>query len=85
MTVHEELLDLLRAKYEPKEDAAYEEQMDFLWISLAPERYLVEEEILSYAKAHPDATLRELNFYFDEIAPEGLPPGEDDAEEGDDY
>lgn len=53
---------------------SYEKMNDFLGIMEAAEQYEVESEMLKYAKEHPEATVRELNEYFDSIVPDGLPP-----------
>ena len=49
------------------------------------EQYEVEEEMTEYIKVHPDVTIDELDDYFEEIVPPGLPPcaseWEDDEDE----
>jgi len=37
----------------------------------------VEDEILAYAEDHPDAALEDLLYYFLEITPPRLAPGDD--------
>lgn len=61
-------------------ETAYETHEDYLFLLNAPRDYQVEPEMLEYAKAHPDATIKELSDYFDTVASEGLPPGDDGAD-----
>ncbi|MCD7755812.1 MAG: hypothetical protein LUJ09_05720 [Firmicutes bacterium] len=54
------------------------------WLLNAPEGYGVEEEMLKYAKENPEASLRELNELFDELAKDKDPPdfgGDDELED----
>ena len=49
----------------------------------APEQCHVEDEVLEYMKAHPDASLKDLVNFFDSLFPDGIPeefqaPEEDD-------
>lgn len=57
---------------EPVEN--YKKKMAFLWVLNAPEQYENEDEMMEYFLKHPDATIEELDRYFDEITPDGLPP-----------
>ncbi len=45
---------------------------NLLWLLNAPAGYQVEDEMLEYDKKHPDASMKELIEYFDEVAPDGL-------------
>ncbi len=57
---------------------------DSLFLINAPRDYENEDEMLEYAKAHPDATVKELLHYFDEITPDGDPPCAVDWDDDDD-
>ena len=63
-----------------------EAEIDYIWLVNGPEQYENEDEMLEYAKAHPDATLKELAEHWFEITPEGDPPcaseWDDDNDEG---
>ena len=65
--------------YEPASDVemSYEDENNLLWLLNAPAGYQVEDEMLEYAQKHPDASMKELIEYFDEVAPDGLTPGDD--------
>lgn len=56
---------------------------DYQLLINAPRDYENEDEMLEYAKAHPDASIKELLDYFDEITPDGDLPCASDWE--DDY
>lgn len=60
----------------PNGGAASSDKMlsDYLFLINAPRDYENEDEMLEYAKAHPDASIRELIDYFNEITPDGDPP-----------
>ncbi len=77
MTVHEEYTKIIEERYGQYKNGTYEESNDYLWMFDAPEQYLNEGEMLEYVKSHPEATLKEILNYFDEITPDGLPPGID--------
>ena len=55
---------------------------------LGPEQYEVEPAMIEYVKKHPDASIDELVAYFNDAAPDGLPPcaseWEDDEDDDDD-
>ena len=57
----------------------------FFFLLGAAEQYEVEKEMTEYIKVHPDVTIDELDDYFEEIVPPGLPPcaseWEDDEDE----
>lgn len=57
----------VRKHFEPIDDT-YEQEMLLLSLLNAPEEYAVEDEMLTYANAHPNATMNELFDYFREIA-----------------
>ena len=60
----------------------YKEFMDFMFVLTAPCAYEVEDEMLEYAKKHPDADMWGFYQYFTYLVPPGtLPP---DADEWDD-
>ena len=67
---------LVRERYEPDPhiEMSYEDENYLLWLLNAPEQYEVEDQMLTYAKAHEKADMKELMDYFDSIAPQGLPP-----------
>ena len=69
----------VREHYEPASDVemSYEDENNLLWLLNAPAGYRVEDEMLEYAQKHPDASMKELIEYFDEVAPDGLTPGDD--------
>ena len=69
----------VREHYEPASDVemSYEDEYNLLWLLNAPAGYQVEDEMLEYAQKHPDASMKELIEYFDEVAPDGLTPGDD--------
>lgn len=65
----------------------YKAFMDFDFILTFPYYYEVEEEMLEYAKKHPNADIAELYQHFTFLVPPGtLPPDADewDDEEDDD-
>ena len=76
-----EYVQLLRERYTPVGDAEYEEEADFLWMLNAPKQCCVQEEVLEYMKAHPDATVKELIDYFESMDPEIVDEDEDDEDE----
>lgn len=65
-------------------DGSYEDEQDFIGLLNAAEQYEVEPEMLAYAKEHPEATVRELNEYFDTVTPDGLPPCASEWEDDED-
>ena len=66
-------VQVLRERYTPADDAEYEEEADFLWMLNAPEQCEVQEEVLGYMEAHPEARLKELVQFFDSLFPDGIP------------
>lgn len=66
-------VQVLRERYTPAEDAEYEEEADFLWMLNAPEQCEVQEEVLGYMEAHPEASLKDLIAFFDSLFPDGIP------------
>lgn len=64
-------------KYKKEKWADYNEETDYLFMANAPRDYRVEDEMLEYMNSHPNATVAELYDYFDKIAPEGEPIGDD--------
>lgn len=70
--------------YSYDEEDGYARINEFEFMLGAPEQYENEDEMLDYAKAHPDATMRELVEYFDEITPDGLPPCASEWDDDDD-
>lgn len=64
-------VQVLRERYTPADDAEYEEEADFLWMLNAPEQCEVQEEVLGYMEAHPEARLKELVQFFDSLFPDG--------------
>ena len=66
-------VQVLRERYTPADDAEYEEEADFLWMLNAPEQCEVQEEVLDYMEAHPEASLKELVQFFDSLFPDGIP------------
>ena len=70
---------LFESRYK-KDNMDYAEEMDYLFMFLAPKQYGVEDEMLKYLKDNPEATVIELLDFFDEIAPEGLPDGDDGSD-----
>ena len=60
----------------------HEDIADYLYIINAPSQSGLEPEMLSFAKAHPNATVKELIEYFESMDPEIV--GEDDDEEEED-
>lgn len=65
-------------------EGSYEHEQEFLGVLNAAEQYEVEPEMLAYAKAHPNATVRELDDYFESIVPPGLPPCASEWEDDED-
>ena len=61
-----------------------EKYLKFLFLLAACEQYEVENEMLEYVNNHPDATIDDLDAYFDKIAPLGLPPCASEWEDDDD-
>lgn len=66
-------VQVLRERYAPADDAEYEEEADFLWMLNAPEQCEVQEEVLGYMEAHPEASLKDLITFFDSLFPDGIP------------
>ena len=58
----------------------YEDVADYLYIINAPGQSGLEPEMLEFAKAHPDATVKELIDYFESMDPEIVDEDEDDEE-----
>ena len=56
----------------------------FFFLLGAVEQYEVEEEMTEYIKVHPDVTIDELDDYFEEIVPPGLPPCSSEWEDDED-
>ena len=77
MTVHEEYERIIKQRYLAEKSKSYETRGYYDWVLMAPAQYLVEPSMLSYVKEHPNATLKEVFCYFDEIVPDGLAPGDD--------
>lgn len=65
---------LVMERYPLGDNTIYEEKGDYMWLIDGPLQYENELEILKYAKENPNATLRQLNEYWDHITPDGLPP-----------
>lgn len=80
MDVHEEYKALITKRYSRPAPDDYENYGRYIWVLQAPEQYKTEASMLSYAKSHPNATLRELFNYFNKITPDGLAPGDDGAD-----
>lgn len=80
MSTHNEYLELVKKRFAVLAQRSYEDEANYLWLLYAPAQYKVEASMLAYAKQHPDASSAELCNYFDTIAPEGLPPGDDGAD-----
>ncbi len=80
MTVHEKYIEIITERYGRYENGTYEEKGDYLWIINAPEQYQNEDEMLDFVEKNPNATLKEVNNYWDEITPDGLAPGDDGAD-----
>lgn len=80
MTTHEEYIALVEKRYGPLKKNSYEDYANYGWLKDAPGAYLVEEEMLEFMKTHPNATSRECCFYFHEVTPDGLAPGDDGAD-----
>lgn len=57
----------------------HEDVADYLYIINAPGQSGLEPEMLEFAKAHPDATVKELIDYFESMDPEIV--DEDDEDE----
>ena len=70
-----EYVSLIRERYEPEGDMEYEDEADLLLLLNGPEAYENEDQMLNFAKEHPDATMKDLIEYWDSITPDGLPPG----------
>lgn len=71
----------------PDNDAGenYKSFMDFIFILLAPFSYKVEDEMLEYAKKHPNADIAEMYQHFTFLVPPGtLPPDADEWDDDDD-
>lgn len=52
----------------------------YLCLINGPVQYQNDDQMMAYAKDHPHATLMELRFYWHEITPPGLAPGDDGAD-----
>lgn len=80
MNVHEEYTALITARYQKPERDNYEGCGYYDWVLLAPGQYKTEASMLRYAKANPDATIKDLFDYFNKITPDGLAPDDDGAD-----
>ncbi len=77
MTVHEEYTKKIEERYGQYKNGTYEESNDYLWVLEGPEDYQTEAVMLDYVKKHTSATLKDVFKYFNEVTPDGLPPGFD--------
>lgn len=57
-----------------------EETEELLYVLNAPEQYKFEDEMMTFAKENPNASLHEFAHYFDIACPDGLPPGDDGSD-----
>ena len=73
-------VQLMRERFDHGQEMTYAEEALFLWLLNAPDAYQNEEQMLKYAEEHPNATMDELNEYWESITPDGLPPGMDSDE-----
>lgn len=53
---------------------------ELLYVLNAPEQYKFEDEMMTFAKENPNASLHEFAHYFDIACPDGLPPGDDGSD-----
>ena len=65
-------------KRRPKD---HEKYMLYLEILNAPFDYENEQEMLEYLEGNPDATIEDVDHYFNLITPDGPPPGDDGTED----
>ncbi len=80
MTVHEEYTAIISERYGHLKNKSYEMGGYYSCVSLAPEQYRNEEDMLEYVKSHPEASLKEVFNYWGEITPVGLAPDDDGAD-----
>ena len=71
---------LIRERYDHGQKMEPEEEGAFMAMLDGPFAFENEDEMLEYAKEHPEATVIELYEYWDSITPEGLAPGMDPEE-----
>lgn len=80
MKTHDEYIDVIEKRFSHLRNESYEMMGYYDWLLLAPASYCVEAAMLAYVKSHPNADMKELCNYFDQIAPDGLAPGDDGAD-----
>lgn len=80
VTVHEEYTKLIEERYAASQSESYAMQAAYYGAYYGPYQYKTEASVLAYAKKHPNATLKDICDYFDQITPDGLAPGDDGAD-----
>ena len=66
----------LREKYGESELNQYDQDI-YEWLYDAPQYYGNDLEMDDFFSEHPDASLLELDKYWESITPDGLAPGDD--------
>ena len=69
--------DLFSAKYSGMTDMDYATETMYEFMLNAPEAYRTDKQIIEFMEKNPEATLREVFDYFNEITPDGLSPDDD--------
>lgn len=73
-------MEMFEKKFK-RDNMSYAEEMDYLFMLNAPNQYGVEKEIMEYWENNPNATVKELYDFFDELVPDGtLPIGDDGSD-----
>lgn len=62
----------------------YEDVADFLYIINGPDQDGLEPEMLEFAKAHPEASVKELIEYYESLEPKIIADDDDDDDDDDD-
>lgn len=65
------------AKYGSQPDMDYATETMYEFMLNAPKAYRKEKQMIEFMESNPDATLRQVFDYFNEITPDGLSPDDD--------
>lgn len=80
-----EYLQFIREQYDPGGEMRPVDEAALLFLLNAPENWGIESQVMEYAKAHPEMTVRELADYSFDNAPSWAVDDGSDEDEDDDY
>ncbi len=69
--------EIFEKMYSGCKDKDYASETTYLFMLNAPEEYEKEKEMTVFMEGNPDASLREVFDYFNQITPDGLSPADD--------